>query len=168
MHSDGTQAFINTSSVSNEFAKVYDLTNEDLKDIEYLPIPDSNIIESIMSNEREGIFLVISRPEIRWDYENFKVHMFTANKKIVNELKVLSVERYRDGGTTYYKTDKGIAYSPTGFNKTLKPYWEPSYGDQIIVTEMSPTETDLENKHLIDMIHKRLGTNWPIIKIEKK
>jgi hypothetical protein len=42
----------------------------------------------------------------------------------MTRVPILSVERYRDGGTTYIRTPEGVLFSPTPCDRQTKPTWD--------------------------------------------
>ena len=144
-----------------EFMTLKELSIEDISDIKYVPIPDSNIIESLLSSSEYDIMFVIQRPEIYWHYNKFRVHMFNKRGLVGEEIKVINVERYRDGGTTIIKTSKGEIYEPTPFEKNKKHTWTDNNGIEI---SLECVDLKLLDEQLVENIHLKTGTNWPIVK----
>lgn len=98
---------------------------------EYIPYDNPRIIESgyIMDN----IEIYVTRPQYDWTYDDFIIYKIKkldhSNGFMHEALPCSRVDRYRDGGTTYYHTDQGILYSPTPWDKELSPNWD-LYGRQ--------------------------------------
>jgi hypothetical protein len=69
-----------------------------------------------------GELFVITEPN--GDYSKSRVFFKKARKKI-EEVKVISVQKYRDGGTTEIETERGKFYFPT----PLKPQQRPSFSE---------------------------------------
>lgn len=65
---------------------------------------------------KSGEKLTVTSDKYKFSYESFK--LFIGNK----EIPIKDVQRMRDGGTTYIKTDEGLLYAP--INPTEKPTWK--------------------------------------------
>lgn len=163
LYSDGTMGFLKNSSVDHEFMTVKKLTEKDLQDIKYVPIPPSTVFEYILDNPQKGFIITVDRPEIHWGYDKFRVHIFTQNGAICENIKVENVARYRDGGTTEITTERGFLFCPTSFSKDKKHTWTPTGGEPIELRVISHED----NKPLIEKLQLRTGVNWPILRYEK-
>lgn len=169
LYLDETYGFLKSSSLEYEFLTI---ENIDVSELQYIPIPDSIIIENIMKNDDADLLFVVTRPEIKWDYDSFKVYKFTSGRRICKEIEVKNVDRYRDGGTTIILTSEGTLYSPTslgGVKEGVFPYWEPlgpegqTYSGKIKMEEIRPDVNDQENKILFNRLNVETGSNWPMI-----
>lgn len=92
-------------------------------EIEVVPLPTVREAEYLFQL-RGGVYLYVSHDKYNHQqYESFKLFLGRANH--LTEIPIVGhVERYRDGGTTYIRTTKGVMYSPTPFNKEAKPTWD--------------------------------------------
>ncbi len=69
-----------------------------------------------------GTIIYLDAEKYNYSYDSFR--MFSGKPGAMKEIKVKSVDRFRDGGTTYIKTEDGSTlYSPTAFNKDESPTW---------------------------------------------
>jgi hypothetical protein len=116
-------------------------------EINAIPLPTIREAEYLFKL-RGGLYIYVSHDKYNFSYESFK--LFLGKPTQMKEIPVLDVQRYRDGGTTYIKTDKGILYSPTPFNKELKPTWD---GEKI--RQLSPKNFVIEESGSIVKIAKK-------------
>lgn len=77
-----------------------------------------------------GHKFAIFHPEVDWDYDSFRCVF--SEFSACREVKVISVVRYRDGGTTDIKTGEGDFHFPSPFNKDDKPTFN---GQEILLEE---------------------------------
>lgn len=105
--------------------------------IEVVPLPTVRAPEYLFRLVG-GIFIYVSANKYNYSYESFK--FFLGKPGQMKEFPVLSVDRYRDGGTTYIKTSAGTLFSPTPFKKPkVKPTWD---GEKI--KELQPDQYTIE------------------------
>lgn len=89
---------------------------EGLKEkIELIQLPKGHETEYFGLLDDENYFL-IHRPKEGWDYSSFIAEIGPFED--MAETQVFKVVRYRDGGTTYIDTAKGMFYFPTPFSDT--------------------------------------------------
>jgi hypothetical protein len=92
----------------------------DLSKETYRELPERRVLQESYITKNNDIIL-ISNLEFHHNYENCRLHIGDTKKGFV-EYKT-EIEMYRDGGTTFYKTDIGTLYTPTPWDKSLKPTW---------------------------------------------
>jgi len=95
---------------------------EDLN-IDFIPFENPTIIESTYVSNT-GMKFIITRPKTHWTYDDFHITIKDANDIIISELDCISLDRYRDGGTTYYTTKEGVLFTPSCFDKNKKANWQ--------------------------------------------
>lgn len=100
--------------------KVFKLT-ETPPEINPIPLPTVREAEYLFRLD-DGTYIYVSHDKYKYGYETFK--LFAGPADHLEEIPINNVERYRDGGTTYVKTDKGTLFSPTPFDKKAKPTWD--------------------------------------------
>ena len=107
----------NTLIWNRKVFKLADVPDE----IDVVPLPTIREAEYLFKL-RGGVYIYVSHDKYKFSYESFK--LFLGKPAQMKEVPVLGVERYRDGGTTYVKTAKGMLFSPTPFDKEKKPTWD--------------------------------------------
>lgn len=105
-------------------------------EVDYVPLPHIRIPEYLFKLA-DGSFIYVSCDKYHYAYELFK--LFMGKPDGLTEIHVNGVDRYRDGGTTYVKTDKGVLYSPTTADPKAKPTWD---GEKI--KELDPKDFLIE------------------------
>jgi hypothetical protein len=156
---DGKTGLISANTFTKEFLEGFIITDKILHNINYVSLPKSIIINDILHNGND--FYVITRSEFYWKYNSSRVYKI--NNDVI-EYKVLDITRYRDGGTTYYKTDKGTLYIPTSFNKDLKPYWESNNLDKIYLEEIDIKNKGNFTEKFMNYFHEKINTNTKLLK----
>lgn len=79
-------------------------------EISCIGLPEVRDIEEALQFPN-GDYLVVSCNKIDYEYET--LHMFTGSSlDSLRQITINNVERFRDGGTTFYMTDEGILYTP--------------------------------------------------------
>ncbi len=156
----GETHFSITNTYNNEYVEKFDLYIKDdnaffLAGFSYEFLQETSTLKNLLNERYQEIpkirevnqrfqinslcaTLEISRLKYTYKEEKLNLIFPISNENI--ELKVINKEMYRDGGTTFYYTDKGVLYIPTPFNKTLKPTWDK---EEIIVIEIQ--ENDRSN-----------------------
>jgi hypothetical protein len=83
----------------------------------------------------DGRFIYVSVETDASDYyESFR--LFIGDGKVMRDVPVTSVERFRDGGTTYVETAEGVLFSPSR-HKGGKPAWGDDECEQELI-ELDP------------------------------
>jgi hypothetical protein len=92
------------------------------REIGFIGIPEVRALESVF-RKQNGNLLVVSCN--RSDYSYDALRIFTGpNMNDLREIPVVNVERMRDGGSTFFYTERGILYSPAGMDSlTIAPKW---------------------------------------------
>ncbi len=83
-----------------------------------VPLPKVRVREYLFSKDNEYIY--VSYDKYMVDYSDCK--FFIGPPEEMKELKNLDIVRYRDGGTTIIKTERGELYVPTSFKKGKPDY----------------------------------------------
>lgn len=80
-------------------------------------LPEGIYLEYFGKTKLDSRWFIIIRPEENWEYTDFVVLM-NDGKSCGNfkPVKVLHVERFRDGGTTNIRTEAGEFHFPTPFS----------------------------------------------------
>lgn len=109
--------------------------------LEYLKIPEDVRKIQYCCKTKDNIYFLIDCPAYNFQYENHRFFIIINN--IVTELKIISFDRYKDGGTTYIKVldsdnIEHVFYYPTtlGGKKDIEKY------DNIELFEVSKEEKD--------------------------
>lgn len=92
------------------------------REINFIGIPEVRALESVF-RKPNGNLLVVSCNRSDYSYDALRV--FTGpNVNELREIPVVKVERMRDGGSTFFYTERGILYSPAGMDSlTVSPKW---------------------------------------------
>lgn len=112
------KAFLKIGSFDFLFMEKSDI---DLSKETYRELPERRVLQNAYITKNDDIIL-ISNLEFHHSYDNYLLHIGDTKRGFIGYKP--EVERYRDGGTTYYKTNAGTLYTPTSFNKNLKPTWD--------------------------------------------
>lgn len=83
-----------------------------------VPLPEIRVKDYLFSKDNEYIY--VSYDKYMVDYSDYK--FFLGPPEEMRELKILDLVRYRDGGTTIIKTERGELYVPTSFKKGKSDY----------------------------------------------
>lgn len=94
--------------------------------IHVIPLPHIRIPEYLFKIEN-GLLLYVSADKYYYSYESFKLFIGPHNR--LTEIQIVSVNRYRDGGTTKIDTVAGELFCPSPFMAIKKPTWK---GKEII------------------------------------
>lgn len=126
---------------------------EKLKDLSYEKLPDWDKILHIVKKEDILYCFYCKKFEPCYNMQLLKYDGTT-----ITEGKVESWEVYRDGGTTYSKTNFGSFYFPTSFKPELKPSLDEIEIDVIDITdkEYSIFNLKTENKTLEDVFEDKI------------
>lgn len=108
-------------------------------DIELIPLPTARRPEYLFE-KGDGSFIYVSADKYNYEYESFR--LFVGDGKTMQEIPVLEVSRYRDGGTTYVRTEEGILFSPTPFNAESPPSWGHDVAEEKL-TRLEPRDCDI-------------------------
>jgi hypothetical protein len=94
----------------------------DFSKVEVIPLPKVRIPQYLFKL-KGGKYLYVSDDKYSSSYDSFR--LFLGKPDQMEEIPVdKPVVRYRDGGTTIIKTPMGDLFSPTPFEKELKPTWK--------------------------------------------
>jgi len=165
LYSEGSIAMLLNSTSNYAFISGKELEYNDLVDLKYVPIPENRIFEYILFNEEKDLYITVDRPEIHWSYEDFRVHIFTHQRTICQNVNVLKINRYKDGGTTEIETDLGFLYCPTTFNQHENPTWTTNSEKDFDGEKINLS--DVQSELIIEQFRNRTGVNISIIKREK-
>ena len=116
-------------------------------EVDYVILPHIRIPEYLFKLA-DGNLIYVSCDKYHYAYELFK--LFIGKPDQMEEIHVNDVQRFRDGGTTYVKTDKGVLYSPTTADPKAKPTWD---GEKI--KELDPKDFLIEENDNIVKITKK-------------
>lgn len=90
--------------------------SEDISEQSFIELPIVYVLHHYFIDSNSNTLIWIDDVKYNSSYESLRIFINGKQEEIKD------VERYRDGGTTYYKLTNGdIIYTPTAFNKTLKP-----------------------------------------------
>lgn len=81
-----------------------------LDDVFFNPLPEVRQPEYLYRRP-DGVIIFADNVKHGYTYERMRLFMGVPGKLV--EVPILKLERYRDGGTTFIKTDLGILFSPT-------------------------------------------------------
>ncbi len=124
---------VNTLSVEDKA----ELLKSSKKNIKFLGFPDVRTIENAFQLP-DGNHLIVSANAAHSEYSYDTLRVFKGKDlKDLKEIPVTGIERYRDGGTTYYKTKEGTLFSPIGRDKN--PTWMPVDSDEPITLKKLDT-----------------------------
>ncbi len=122
-----------------------DLTDLVHNNLDYINIPKWHIVSYEWKINWERF--IISEPEKNWSYYDFK--LFIENGWKQNEINVNKVTRYRDGWTTYVKTDIWTFYFPTSFSNQKATF-----------TDLKWDITNIETGEEIDILWTLEKISW--------
>lgn len=121
--SQGDTALV-SYGISFEFMKKFNAAGDE---IEYEDFPDTRKVEGAYFVKDLNIILVVTAPDYDYEYNKLRFFILRDQGRSAQEAD-LTVERYRDGGTTFYKTKDGTLYVPTPFKKDETPHWDNGSG----------------------------------------
>ncbi len=130
-----------------EFAQFSLMEDYNLKNATFAPLPNVRKPEYLFQMS-DGSYIYVDAARYNYSYESFRFFIGTPGS--MAQLPITSVNRYRDGGTTIIRTEKGILYSPTIFESDKKPVWS--------------TDTKLKDR---DFFEGNYGTADVLIRIDK-
>lgn len=91
--------------------------------ISFVGIPEVRALESAF-RKQNGNLLVVSCNRSDYSYDALRVFTGPSMQEL-REIPVAKVERFRDGGSTFFYTERGILYSPAGMDSlTVVPKWQ--------------------------------------------
>lgn len=94
--------------------------------ITFVALPEKREVETALRAEN-GDYFIISNARTAKGYEGYR--LFTGpSLDDLREIAITNIMRFRDGGTTYYRTAEGTLYTPTAFNPDLAPKWAAGEG----------------------------------------
>lgn len=104
-----------TGTTSEKYAAFLPVLNFDTSQIVFHPLPKIRRTEYLLSDSANTLFFVDCL-QYDWDYSDFRV--FHGPIENMQEVPILlneenAVVRYRDGGTTFIKTEMGTLFIPT-------------------------------------------------------
>lgn len=93
------------------------------REISFVGIPEVRALESVF-RKQNGNLLVVSCNKSDYSYDALRVFTGPSMQEL-REIPVAKVERFRDGGSTFFYTERGILYSPAGMDSlTVAPKWQ--------------------------------------------
>ncbi|PJB71853.1 MAG: hypothetical protein CO093_04255 [Alphaproteobacteria bacterium CG_4_9_14_3_um_filter_47_13] len=93
-------------------------------------LPDVRDIEQALQLPN-GDYMIVSCNRTDYAYETLR--MFTGSSlDNLREIEMTDVQRYRDGGSTYYVSKEGTIFSPTPFKGNAATTWTPEGTGQAI------------------------------------
>lgn len=78
-----------------------------------IPLPDDRQLEYLCASADFTFYVYVDASKYKYSYESFRV--FIGDGKTMHQVKVSNVDRFRDGGTTFIKTNKGTLFCPSIF-----------------------------------------------------
>lgn len=91
--------------------------------ISFIGIPEIRALEGAF-RKQNGNLLVVSCNRSDYSYDALRVFSGPTMQEL-KEIPVAKVERFRDGGSTFFYTERGILYSPAGMDSlTVAPKWQ--------------------------------------------
>lgn len=123
---------------------------------EFVDVPMIRVPENILIDDITNDVYVIDNLKYNSTYESYIIHKLSKQNKI-STLKVSKVERYRDGGTTYYHTVEGVLFMETAFKGNDR---------KLTFTDKENNEVSLRLCHetynyLGKTLCELLGIQWP-------
>lgn len=109
-------------------------------------LPEVRVKEYLFSKDNEYIYV---------SYDNYMVgysKFFIGPPEEMRELKILDFVRYRDGGTTIIKTERGELYVPTPFKKDNPDYIIKFNGE---IFDECPEELTVEENGFVAKVNLR-------------
>jgi len=92
--------------------------------ISFVGLPDVRSVQAAFQAEN-GEYFVVSGSKTNNAYEAIRVFK-GRDLQHLEEVPINAVERYRDGGTSFYKTAAGTLYVPGLFSRKESPIWTAS------------------------------------------
>ena len=86
-----------------------------------IPLPHVRVPEYLFRVVNSDTLVYVSCDKYKCDYNSFR--LFVGRNGILSELPVISVNRYRDGGTTVIKTASGDLFSPARTRQRQEASW---------------------------------------------
>ena len=74
-----------------------------------VPLPSNQKVE-YLCQPNDGTYVCITASQYNYEYDSFR--LFVGDGSQMREIPVNSVERFRDGGTTFVYTDEGTSWTP--------------------------------------------------------
>jgi hypothetical protein len=113
-------------------------------------LPTVRVCEYLFQNSTGKSLVYVSADKYKYSYESFKLFVGSAGVTM-NQIHVKNVERYRDGGTTYVYTEKGVLFSPTPYHSGKDATWN---GEKVVL--LDPKDYDIaETNEGVVMITKK-------------
>ncbi|MFI5240687.1 MAG: hypothetical protein ACHQUB_03185 [Candidatus Saccharimonadia bacterium] len=117
--------------------------------IDFIPLFSTIRVPEYLFALPDGEIIYVSADMHHYTYKTFR--FFIGPPASLREVPVLRVDRYRDGGTTYVRTEEGTLFSPTRYAReghAAKAAWTPTDGDAIVLrqldhSQVNAVETDL-------------------------
>lgn len=116
--------------------EVFDLVDS-FPEIEVTPLPTIRITEYLFM-AAGGQYFYVCADKYNYSYESFR--LFVGTPPNLRPIKIKHVERYRDGGTTYIRTDEGILFSPSPFKEGVKATWTNVDKFEIDLVKLDPSQ----------------------------
>jgi hypothetical protein len=137
------KAFIKNKS-SFTFLEVESISKEDFLNTEFIELPEFKYITKLVLIDNEK-YLLISNTQFKNETEIYLIEGF----ENITKLEVNDIQRYRDGGTTYYHTNAGIIYTPTPLkNDEINPTFNKRPAQNIDIKLEFPIYVTLAMKTL--------------------
>lgn len=91
-------------------------------EVSYVPLPDIRVPAYLFRfHDGQREFVYVSAAKYNSSQESFRLYIGTGNS--MRRVPVSSVQRFRDGGTTYVRTTEGTLFCPSPFKRTLSATW---------------------------------------------
>lgn len=115
-----------------------------------VPLPTVRVYEYLFQSTTGKPLVYVSVDKYTYSYESFKLFVGSVGVTM-NQIHVKNVERYRDGGTTYVYTEKGILFSPARQIAGKDATWN---GEKVV--RLDPKDYDIaETNEGVVMITKK-------------